>query len=226
MCNMNATPSEEIIHHDAHPVGGTKQVRIIRSDPKDVYIGYPWIQMSQIRSLLERKEHCTQSIRIKCNGAPIFASNGTQVTFLMSREGKKIPLNDNANFTGCECSRNKSCAGGMHFSQIIILYVGKDLIIHQSHFQLMDIEIILIQNPFILIKNYYFFVKLTGPQSLCNCDSDVDDIVVTDKNMLPITKIQFAKLGRAAGNVLFTLSPVICKGWLLELYLIFNVKLI
>ena len=124
MCNMNATPGEEIIHHDAHPVGGTKQVRI-RSDLKDVYIGYPWIQMSQIRSLLERKEHCTQSIRIQCNRAPIFAPNGTQVTFLISREGKKIPWNDNANFRGCECSRNKSCTGGMHFSQIINLYVGK-----------------------------------------------------------------------------------------------------
>ena len=96
--------------------------------------------MSHIRSLLERKEHCTQSIRIQCNRAPIFAPNGTQVTFLMSREGKKIPWNDNANFRGCECSRNKSCTGGMHFSQMIILYVGKDLIIHQSHFHLMDIE--------------------------------------------------------------------------------------
>ena len=117
---MNATPSEEIIHHDAHPFGGTKQVSI-RSTLHDVYIGYPWIQMSQIRSLLKRKEHCTQSIHIKCNRAPIFASNGTQVTFLMSREGNKIPWNDNANFTGCECSRNKSCAGGMGLSQLIYL---------------------------------------------------------------------------------------------------------
>ena len=98
----------------------------------------------------------------------------------------------------------------------------KDLIIHQSHFQLRDIEENKLDLKSIYLgKNYYLFVKLTGPQSLCNCDSDdgnwnVDDIVVTDKNMLPITRIQFAKLGQKSGNVLFTLSPVICKGWLLE----------
>ena len=69
----------------------------------------------------------------------------------------------------------------------------------------------------LLIINIMDNILYIGPQKLCNCDLDdgswnAEADVVTDKHLLPITQIRFAKLGWVYGNVIFKLSPLICHG--------------
>ncbi|EFX82829.1 hypothetical protein DAPPUDRAFT_316370 [Daphnia pulex] len=147
--------------------------------------------IGQIKALMELSAECHQSIRYDCNYAP-FESNGVAYSWWNNREGIPQYFWAGSNTDGvhtCQCGIDANCVDPA------------------AKCEGFTTEVLGCTKNFLVVN----------PSAKCNCDALaplqlVDDGVITDKYVLPVTRLNFGRTQLETSSGVHTLGRLVCTG--------------